>query len=149
MQIDDAIEDRVRTAFSAAIDHNSSDLKAALGRFNAKDFKIATSYAIYVCGYVVTDVFNSKPSDEGIAELSEYIVNDNKSWVDLGSPTAIANFLKAASTGDVAFPGVPEEDVVGHSFVIGGYLLSRFRPEGQRWFEYLDGIWNAAQAGES
>ena len=149
MQIDDAIEDQMRTAFSAVIDHKSSDLKAALGRFNPEEFKTATSYAIYVCGYVVMDVFNSKPSDEGLAEMSEYIINDNKGWVDLGNTIDIANFLKAASVGDVTFPGVPQEDVVGHSFVIGGYLLSRFRHEGQRWFEYLDDIWNAAQTAES
>jgi hypothetical protein len=149
MQIDDAIEDHVRTAFGAAIDHNASGLKAALSQVNADDLKIATSYAIYACGYIVLDVFSAQPSDEGIAEMAEYIVEDNKKWVDLGDPAAVAKFLRAAATGDVNFPGVAEEGVVGHSFVIGGYLLSRFRHEGQRWFQYLDAIWNAAQAAES
>src|SRR5690349_4920120 len=127
MQIDDAVEDHVRTAFGAAIDHNPSGLKAALSPLSADDLKTATSYAIYACGYIVLDVFNAQPSGEGIAEMAAYIVDDNKDWVDLGDPAVVAKFLKATTTGDVTFPGVAEEDVVGHSFVIGGYLLSRFR----------------------
>jgi hypothetical protein len=149
MKIDDAIEDRVRTAFSAVLDHDPGALKTALGRLDSDDLATAVSYAIHVCGYVVVDVFNGALSDAGVAELAQYVVNDSREWVELGDAAAVAAFLRAAAAGDPRFPGVPAEDVAGHAFVIGGYLLSRFRHEGQRWFEYLDDIWNSTQAGES
>lgn len=146
MEIDEAIEDHVRTAFSAAIGHNPNDLKAALGQIDARDFPVAVSYAIYVCGYIVSDVFNGERRDTGIAEMAEYVVADNKEWVDLGSAATVAEFLKAAAAGDMTSAAVAGDEVAGQSFVIGGYLLSRFRHAGQRWFEYLDDIWNGHQA---
>lgn len=143
MQIDEAIEDHVRSAFSAAIGHDPKDLKSALARIKADDFPIAVSYAVYACGYIVADVFNGELQETAILEMAEYVINDNNDWIDLGDTATVASFLQAAANGNINFPGVPTEDVAGNSFVIGGYLLSRFRPEGQRWFEYLDTIWNS------
>lgn len=149
MQIDEAIEERVRTAFGAVIGEKPAELKAVLVRFTPGELQTAVSYAAYVCAYIVADVLDGELPEDGLEVMAQQVVEDNKSWVDLGEVATVVSFLKASATSDASFPGVPDEDVAGNSFVIAASLLSRFRPEGQRWFEYLDGIWNSAQAADS
>jgi hypothetical protein len=149
MQIDENIERHVRAAFSAVIGQKPDDLKAALKGLSPADLQTGVTYAIYVCGYVVLEVLDGEVVEDGIAELARDIVEGNKIWTDLDDVSVIASFLKAAAAGNINFPGVPEEDAAGLAFVAGGYLLTRYRHDGQRWFEHLDDVWNAALAAEA
>jgi hypothetical protein len=149
MQIDEEIERRVRAAFEAVVAHNPADLKVPLSRLSASDLQIAVSYAIYVCGYVVADVLDGELSEDGLAEMAQYAVQDSKDWFDLGEPNTVASFLRAAGSGEVSSPAVPDQEVPGYSFVVGGYLLSHFCADDQLWYEYLDEIWNAALTADS
>lgn len=38
--------------------------------------------------------------------------------------------------------------MAGHAFVVGGYLVARYRHDGQHWYDYLDDIWNTAVAAQ-
>jgi hypothetical protein len=149
MRIDEAIEQEVREAFSAVIGRDAADLKAALAKLGGPDFSTAVSYALYVIGYVALDVLDGELPEDGVAEMARDAVTGTKEWIDLGTPEAIAALITSAAKADVNVPGVPSEDVPGHAFVVGGYVLSRYRPDGKRWFEYLDDIWNAAVATDS
>ena len=149
MRIDKVIERRVREAFAAVIGHDESDLRAHLRVLSERELQVALVYATFVTGYVVSDVFEGAPDDAELTEMAEDAVQGTKDWIDLGGIESVVAFLKAATAGNADFPGVPGEDIAGYAFVIGGYLLSRYRREGQRWYEYLDDIWNAAQAAES
>lgn len=146
MHIDENIERRVRAAFSAVIGRRADDLRDILGALNTRDFQTAVTYAVYACGYVVLDVLDESLPDAGVEEIARDVVVENKDWFDLGDPETIARFLKAAGRADLTFPDVPEEDVAGHAFVVGGFLVARYRHDGQRWYEYLDDIWNNAVA---
>jgi hypothetical protein len=149
MHIDERIERHVREAFSNVVGRDRDGLLGTLRPLSPADLQTAVNYAMYACGYVVMDVLEGELSEDGLAELARDTVEGTRDWMDLGDPGAIASFLRAAASGDPAFRSVPEEDVAGHAFVVGGYLLSRYRHEGQRWFEYLDDAWNDAVASDS
>lgn len=148
MVIDEAVEKRVREAFSGVVGRNAERMKEALRPLDQQGSRLAVTYAVLVCGYVVRDVLDNDLSEEGLRAFAEDIVAEEHDWANLGSVDSVASFLKEASSADPDFSKTSEEDLVGYSFVIGGYLLSRYRPEGKRWFEYLDDIWNDAVAAD-
>jgi len=146
MQIDEDVEHKVREIYSAVVGRDTQELDAKLRGLAADGVETVTTalnYTMYVCGYVVLDLMGNGPSEEGLTELAQDTKEGTQDWIDVGTPEQIAALLRAAAKMDFA-PEVPREDLLGHLCVIGGFLLSRYRHEGQRWFEFLDDAWNVA-----
>lgn len=146
MQIDQAVEAKVREAFSRVIAQDRKGMITALDGLSERDTATALSYAVIVCGYIANNVYPDGVTTETSKELAASAVADLAGWVDLGSKETVGRFLEAAAKGDTTFTGFPKEDLLGHAFVVGGYLLATCRDEGQEWYEYLDEIWNTAEA---
>lgn len=146
MKIDDRVEERVRAAFSGVVGKDAEAMQEALRPLDQNESRLAVTYATLVCGYITRHIFDNVLSEDRLRALAADVVTTVREWVDLGSVESVASFLKEASSADPDYSAMTEEDLVGYSFVIGGYLLSRYRPEGMRWFEYLDKIWNEAEA---
>lgn len=146
MQIDERVEARVREAFSAAIGGDGDQMVTALQGLDENDAIRAVQLGLYVVGFVMKHAFGPSPSAADAEETAREVIDRTSSWVDLGTPAEVAAYLLSAARGDVAFPGVPKEDLIGLTFVCGGYLLATRRLEDQRWYEYLDQIWAALEA---
>ncbi|MBM0279470.1 hypothetical protein [Micromonospora tarensis] len=56
----------------------------------------------------------------------------------------LAELLAAAARGDISSLAA-RADVVGNTSVLGGFLLTSFRLDDQRWWDYLDEIWVAME----
>jgi hypothetical protein len=145
MRIDERIEGHVRDAFTAVIGRDGDQMTEALRGLNEADSQVAVGLALYVCGFVVNDIYRQGATDAEIHELAKQITQSESSWIKLDTDSN-AKLIRAAATGDGAFGGLGKADVPGLAFVCGGHLLGAFSDEGQPWHEYLDEIWAAAEA---
>jgi hypothetical protein len=146
MQIDKRVEAQVREAFSGAIGQDGDRMVAAIQQLNETDAVRAAQLGVFAVGFVMKHAFGDSPTAEDAQETARDIIEWASSWVELGTPDEVANFLLSAARADISFPGVPNEDLVGLTFVCGGYLLATRRLKDQRWYEYLDEIWNMLEA---
>lgn len=146
MRIDARIEDPLRNAFAAVVDREPSGIEPALEVLDEEQSSAVLNYAVFVVGYVMHDVFGEDTDSEAAEVMAERLIPRVSDWSGVGDYAQVAAFLAACSTGDGEFAGVDPENVAGYSLIIGGNLLSRHRPEGMRWFEYLDQIWNYAES---
>lgn len=145
MRIDERIEDHVRNAFSAVIARDGRKMVDALRGLDETDSRIALGLALYVCGFVVNDVYRDGATEHEVRELAEQITRSEANWVTL-DPDEVTTLLTAAATGDGTFGGLARKDVPALAFISGGHLVGAFSHDDQPWYEYLDEIWAAFEA---
>lgn len=141
MDIDPVVEERVREAYRAVIAKDGDRLVAAFYGLTEGQAALAVAYGLFVCGFVVNDAYPDGPTDADFRDLAAKIIQSESDWIRLGETDALGRLLVAAAKGDTAFTGVPKDDVIGHIFVSGGYLLGVYAEEGQEWWDYLNEIW--------
>lgn len=146
MDIDERIEQQVREAFAAAVGEERARFEAALDGFSDQDAPQAWAYAAYVVGYVINDVLPDGATDKELDGIAQRAIGTVSGWFDLGDKAAVKALLKSASEGNVRMPGVPADQVVDMTFVLGSYLLQSYRADDEEWWEYLSTIWAAAEA---
>jgi hypothetical protein len=134
MPIDEGIEARLRLAYNAAINRNPDGIATALRDLSAPDTATLVALGIYVCGFIAADVYGPAPTGEDRAELAARIAAGESDWIDLGDVPTIARLLGGAATGD---------EQASLVVVCGAHLLSCYRAADQRWYQYLDEIWDA------
>lgn len=144
MKIDPEIEDPLRNCFAAVVDQDAGGLVAPLEALTEEQARQAGTYAMFVVNFVMHDVYDD-PDSDAAGLMAKEAVADISKWMELGPEAEASAFLLACANWDASFPGVEADRVAVYAFVLGGYLLSHFRPEGMRWFEYLDMIWNFAE----
>ncbi len=147
MKIDERIEGHVREAFSAVVGRDGDRMAAAFNGLNEKDSQQALGLGLTVCEFVLNDAFGDSPSDDELLIEARDIVESESAWVDLGAPEQVAVFLRSVAHGDTTFAGMRGKDVLGLAFVCGGHLLATRSLEDQKWWEYLNEIWAAVEAG--
>src|SRR5262249_5590323 len=111
-----------------------------------KDFRRCVGYGLLVVRCAVFDIYPSGPTDENLRELAKKIVEKEADWVDLGDVERTARFLGAVAQDDPSFGGLDPDELMLLTFVCGGHLLSRYRLEDQRWWDYLNEIWDKVLA---
>lgn len=146
MRIDERIEGQVRKAFSAVVGKDGDEMVAAIRDLGEDDAQAAVGYALFVVGYIVNDAFPNGPTEPDLRSIADDVITGVSDWVRIGTVDTVATFLRAAGAGDTTFRGITQDDLPGTAFVCGGYLLARYRREDQRWWEYLNEIWAAAEA---
>jgi hypothetical protein len=146
MRIDERIEQRVRDAFGAVANRDGAGMAAAPQGLSNEDVATALSYGLFVVGFILNDVLREGPTDEDYEVIAGRAIDAASGWIDLGDRAAVVALLRAAAKGDPSVPGVSPEDVLGHTFVLGGYLLQAYRLDNQHWWEYLDDIWAQLEA---
>jgi hypothetical protein len=146
MDIDQRIESHVRKAYSRVVGRDGDGMIAALADLDDTDWQMAVWLGVFVCGFIVKDVFPDGPTDDELRGLAQGIIDAESDWVDLGPVDQVATYLRAAADGDPTLAGLPRKDVIGLTFVCGGHLLATHRLKDQNWWEYLDEIWAALEA---
>lgn len=146
MRIDERIEESVRKAFSAVVAKDGDTMVKTILALGEKDAETAVRYALYVVGYVVNNAHPHGATNADLRAMASDLADGVADWVNVGDTDTVASFLRSAASGDTTFEGIPAEDVPGTAFVCGGYLLARYRLEDQRWWEYLNEVWEAAEA---
>jgi hypothetical protein len=146
MRIDERVEARVRESYSAVVGRDADRMVAAFEGLDPAGSVQAIQLGVFVVGFIMKDCFHDGPTEADVREVAHEVIDAVKDWIDLGEADEVATFLLSASRADMIFPGVPKEDVVGLTFVCGGYLLASRSRETQRWYEYLDEIWGVLEA---
>ncbi|GAA5198430.1 hypothetical protein GCM10023322_71840 [Rugosimonospora acidiphila] len=142
MPINSQVEERLRKAYSGAIAKDPDAVAGALDGISKEDTASLITMGLYVSGFVANDIYRDGPTDEDFRELASKISEKESDWIDLDR-ASVAEFLKVAVTGDVTLGGLGGEDVTGLAVVCGAHLLSYYRLDDQRWYQYLDEIWDS------
>ncbi|MET8527118.1 hypothetical protein [Micromonospora sp. NPDC005172] len=146
MRIDEHVEGAVREAYRAVIAKDGDRLAATFAGLNEDEAQMAVRYAVFVVGFIVKDVFRNGATEAELSELADKIIASESPWVDLGPREDLATLLAAATSGNIVASSTARADVVGNTLVVGGFLLTSFRLDDQRWWNYLDEIWTAMEA---
>lgn len=147
MKFDDRIESTVRDLFNAVVKSKEGDFEAALRELpdEASRHK-ALELAVAVCGFVVIDTYDRRPTADETREIAQGVVEAG-SWMPL-SEQEVATFLTAALNGRPLVEAVGAENAFFLAFIITGILLvaSPKVGEGEFWFNYLDRVEAAIEA---
>jgi hypothetical protein len=162
------VEKKVRDAFGAVVNDDWEGAARALEGLDSVDGATAFTLAMYVCGYVVDDIFiDSAKSGDGIPSRQELrdlagdivtVLAESGAGV-IGDVDEVAAFLELAGEafredtepGPDPLRGLDGGRVIYLAFMCGGYLLGAFRRDdlGEHWWEYLDRIWAHALADDT
>jgi hypothetical protein len=145
VKIDDNIEQHVRDALSACVGEDLRRFEAALDGLSSTQGPIAWSYAVFVISTVLNSILPGGVTEKDLDEISQETIGA-LTWYEFGGTDSVKALLKAAVDGNPAMPGVPQDKIVELTFVLASYLLQAYRPDGVKWYQYLDQIWNAGQA---
>lgn len=100
MELDEALEERVREAYRGVVAKDGDRVVAAFRGLSDDDLLKAVSYGYYVIGRVVNDVLGSGASDDGVRGLADEIISEEGAWADLGADNAaLVDLLRSASGG--------------------------------------------------
>jgi hypothetical protein len=143
MKIDERIEEHVREAFSAAIGRDGDRLVAALDGLDERDSQTALALGLAVCEFVLNDAFGAEPTPAELSTEAEEMRGDLPELLSLDSREQIAAFLGTVARGDTAMAGLDAARIVWLTFVCGGYLLGTRSLDDQKWWEYLNEIWDS------
>lgn len=168
MEIPRHVEKKVRDAFGAVINEDWDGVAEALRGLEPEEGAVALSLAVYVCGYVVDDIYvvhaksgDGIPSRAELRDLASGIVNvlAERGAGVIGDDEEVAVFLGLAGEafrgdtepGPDPLRGLDPKSAVYLAFMCGGYLLAVYRrdEQGEHWWEYLDRIWAHALADDT
>jgi hypothetical protein len=143
MNINERIEGRVRAAFSAAIGQDGDDLVAALEGLDEQGSREALGLGLTVIEFVLRDAFGDEPTTTTLSSEASEMRKDLPGLLEFVDQQDIATFLTAVARGDTTLAGLSAKDVGWLTFVCGGYLLDTRGLPDQKWWEYLNEIWDA------
>lgn len=148
MQINEHVEQHLRDAYAGAVGEDLVRMLEPILDLSPEDGGTALSYALFVISYIVHDVAEGEgkqtPTDgdlEGVAERAEQA---SAGWAELDRDKVLA-LLRSCARNEMP-SGIPPEDVLRYSVFLGSYLLQSYRADDEKWWDYLDLIWNTLLA---
>jgi hypothetical protein len=146
MPIDRKTEAATRTMIGHAIRGELEELAALIHAEGNKTLEGMINLCTYAAGYIAIDIVEAWPSDEALHKIAE---NASKSVTGLDiSEEEIYAFLSRVALGNEMLDDVFTAEGFTVPLYATANLLLTFFPKGKHWFEYLDQIWNAADASE-
>lgn len=149
MRIDQDVEPAVRKAYGAAVAGKGDWLDAALKNIADRGDEFtgrALELAVVIDAAALHAIHEGRPDDEQISALLKHFA-DTESWADI-DPHVSRRFLTALADHTPVRDVVSVVELSDVCFVMGGWLLSSFLPEGKKWTEFLDEVLNAIETSE-
>jgi hypothetical protein len=142
MKIDKSVEVAVREAFAAAVAQEPERFEAALAALSAGGDTFAGEAVDLALAVDATALFTVHggqwPDGEQVSAVAQSF-SESEQWAQV-EPDVAVKFLTALANQTPVLDVLALEDVVGTVFVVGGWLLSGYLPEGKDWTDYLDEI---------
>lgn len=148
MAIDPKVEEPLRAMLGHAMRHELDDLLDQVRSVDDAAYAECLKLCVVAAGYIVVDVAGRWPVDADLREGARIAAG---SAIRLPvTEGEIYTFLSRSVFGFEAIDTAFAEplQVVQVPLFATASLLSKFRPESLRWFEYLDQIWNAYEAAD-
>jgi hypothetical protein len=149
MKIDRDVENAVRKAYGAAVAGKDDRLDAALKNIadRGDDFAgRALELAVVIDAAALHAIHEGRPDEEQINALLKHFA-ETESWAGIDLPVA-RRFLVALADHTPVRELVSVVELSDVCYVMGGWLLSSFLPEGKKWTEFLDEIEDALESVE-
>jgi hypothetical protein len=102
-----------------------------------------------IAAYIAVDVSGRWPTDGGILEIGR-LVEERETELPLGRAD-VCSYLSDAALGFRPLSEAFDTDAAAATLpvLITASMLFTFRPEGQKWWTYLDQIWSAYERAQS
>lgn len=147
--IDADVERVTREMLGSAIRGEIAELAVGVESIGGERYRQVLGLCLTAAAYVAVDVSGGWPTEADVREISR-IVAEREQAIELSEGDVHA-YLTYAALGfrplEEAMGSV--EKAASLPLSITGGLLSRFRPEGSSWEDYLNQIWDATLAAES
>lgn len=146
--IDPRVEEPTRDMLGHAIRGEVQDLAALIQSVGNERYRQAIGLCLTAAAYVAVDVSGRWPSDADIHEIAR-LMSERGTEIKVDQ-AAVYDYLSGAALGFQPLPEVLGDDMAAATLpvLITGSMLFTFRPEDQKWWDYLDQIWSAYEAAE-
>jgi hypothetical protein len=147
--IDPKVEEPTRDMLGHAIRGELQHLAALIQSVGNERYRQAIGLCLIVAAYVATDVTGHWPTDADIHEIARLVAErGTEIKVDQAD---VYDYLSGAALGFQPLPEVFGDDMAAATLpvLITSSMLFTFRPEGQKWWDYLDQIWSAYETAET
>jgi hypothetical protein len=147
MFVDPKVEKPTRTMIGNVIREEFDDLETEMRRIGNDMFERALVLCIFVSGYVAVEVPEGWPTDADLREIARH-TSVSAGGFELSQDDVFA-FLSRVALGNESMAKVFPSPEVGVMLPlqVASTLLLAFRPRDKDWWEYLDVIEYALDAG--
>ena len=147
MGIDRKVEQATRVMLGHAIRHELDDLAAVMRTAGNETFVGSIPLCLFASAYIAIDVCERWPTDADVREIAKNAA-ESVTRLDI-SEQEIHEYLSRVALGSQRLDEVFSDEGIGTIPLFAtANLLSKFSPEEKEWWEYLDQIWDAADAAE-
>jgi hypothetical protein len=146
--IDPTVEEPTRDMLGHAIRGEMEDLSALIQSVGNERYRSALGLCLTAAAYIAVDVSGRWPTDADAHEIAR-LVAERGTAVKLNQAD-VYDYLSGAALGFGSLPEVLGDQVAAATLplLITGSLLFTFRPDGQKWWDYLDQIWAAYETAD-
>jgi hypothetical protein len=147
--IDPGTEEPTRGMLGHAIRGETQELAALIQSVGGERYRQALSLCVIAAAYVAVDVAGRWPTDADVREIAR-LLSESGAEIPLDEAD-VYDYLSGAALGFRPLPQVMGDDMAAATLplFITGTLLFAYRPEGSKWWDYLDQIWEAYEKAEA
>ena len=147
MGIDRKVEQAARTMLGHAIRHELDDLAAVMRAAGNESLVGSIPLCLFASAYIAIDVCERWPTDADVREIAKNAA-ESVTRLDI-SEQEIYEYLSRVALGSEKLDDVfSAEGIATVPLYATANLLLTFCPREKDWWEYLDQIWDAAEAAE-
>ena len=146
--IDPKVEEPTRDMLGHAIRGELQDLAPLIQSVGDERYKQALGLCLIAAAYIAVDVSGRWPADADVREIARQ-VSERGTEIKLDEAD-VYDYLSGAALGFQPLTEVFGDGVAAVTLplLITGSMVFMFRPQGQKWWDYLDQIWSAYEAAE-
>jgi hypothetical protein len=147
MGIDPKVEQSTRKMLGHAIRHELDDLAAVVRAMGSEALVRSLPLCLFASAYIALDVSDRWPTDDDLREIAKH-ASESATELDI-TEQEIYEYLSRVALGPEKLDDVfSDEGLATIPLFATANLLLTFSPGEKHWWEYLDQIWDAAEAAE-
>jgi hypothetical protein len=147
--IDRRTEEPARDMLGHAIRGETQDLSTLIQAAGDERYRQVLGLCLIAAAYVAVDITGRWPTEADVREIAR-LVSERGTEIPLDQKD-VYDYLSGAALGFKSLPQAMGDDLAAVTLpiFITGTLLFAFRPEGKKWWDYLDQIWSAYEQAEA
>ena len=147
MGIDPKVEQSTRKMLGHAIRHELDDLASVVRAMGSEALVSSLPLCQFASAYIAVDVSDRWPTDADLREIAKH-ASESATELDI-TEQEIYEYLSRVALGAEKLDDVfSDEGLATIPLFATANLLLTFSPGEKHWWEYLDQIWDAAEAAE-
>lgn len=147
--IDPKVEEPTRKMLGHAIRGETQDLSALILSVGTQRYRRVIELCLLASAYIAADASGRWPTGADVREIAR-LVHERGIAIKLDQDD-VYDYLSGAALGFQSLPEALHSDMAAAILpvLVTGNMLFTFRPDGQKWWDYLDQIWGAYEKAEA